>query len=1299
MYPKTKEGNMGGRRMLMSIFAGIFLLVCSAFAVTVSIPNTNVNPGTATVLIPVNIDDATGVAGFQFTVTFDNTILNATGASAGSLTNGWFLQVNTGVAGQISVIGASASPITSGSGSLCILQFNVVGTPASTTNLNFSVHKLLDFNAQQITHTATNGTLHINGYTISGTVSLVGGSGQVTSVLLTLSPEVTKTTTNPNASGEYTFSDVAPGTYTITPLLTGYAFTPATRQVTVSNSHVTGQNFTGNALASVSGTVSYTGIQTGTIYVGLFTSPDFSSEPAYSTSNAAKTVTFNYQIQNVAPAQYWAAAFMDTNGDHQWQQDTEPSGTYSGNPFTLSAGQNKTGVNITLKEPLTFTVNSDHGSPNPSIGQHTHYTGDSITASVASPVAGPAGTRYVCTGWTGEGSVPASGATTSTQFTIAQNSTITWNWKTQYELTYSADPSTGGTVTANLVLPAKTQAWFDEDAVVHLTATPNTNYVFLYWELDGEIVEEDYKTDGSETLDIIMDQPHNVVAVFALNQPVLSVTPTNVQFYFNINVDSTTKDTDIVIKNTGSGPGTLDWQINPASIVYQQGTGWITIEKQTETKNGIIQGSLHAQEQETIILTVDRTGKQPGEYNATVPVTSNGGNTNIAVKMVVNQPPTAEALYPSDLVAVETAVEFNAKFTSNGGTITRSEWKIYELYDKGTKLPDPIKTIEITGSGNRIILPLSMFATSSSVKQGDMYAWTVQCWDSYGEASNIDWKGFTVAPSETLTSTVIESGEQAQVTLPDSATGETALVTFTTNQGWIRITPLIVSSFPGINSVFANLFDIRVEGIEQGATALIEFEVPGSVSGWYKYQYNNETQQWEVKTMPSDDTLDEYAKLGAATTPGYTKVTLQLKDGGTYDADGEENGIIADPSGSGQTQGIKISGGGGGCFIATAAFGSYQEHHVWILRQFRDRYLLTNSAGKAFVKWYYQHSPKYASMIASHESLRAITRVLLLPVYAAALITLKLGMIFWLLLATTILLLFMAKRRKMTRKSFVAIGICSLLVFASQSFAYDFNLFKPATGEQNFVINHSSQTLKANGFQFNVFYSFTDEVSRAKIAGKTHTLIEDQHLGVLGLAYGINDNLTIGADLPFVISQGSKVSSTIVDVKDNGIGNLTIYGKYRFFGGKDQMGLAVVPFVGLDTGDKKSFVNADSTVIGVKLVVDRNWCNHTFLTFNIGASHQDDEEIGQIKISNAILFGLGFTQLLPNERTYATIEINGRSDNGFFEGKKSVPIEALGSITHQIKENTKWTIGIGTAINDGYCTPNFRVFTGLKTCF
>jgi hypothetical protein len=44
---------------------------------------------------------------------------------------------------------------------------------------------------------------------------------------------------------------------------------------------------------------------------------------------------------------------------------------------------------------------------------------------------------------------------------------------------------------------------------------------------------------------------------------------------------------------------------------------------------------------------------------------------------------------------------------------------------------------------------------------------------------------------------------------------------------------------------------------------------------------------------------------------------------------------------------------------------------------------MTNSAGRAFVRFYYRHSPPLADFIAQHDWLRAIVRALLTPVVYA----------------------------------------------------------------------------------------------------------------------------------------------------------------------------------------------------------------------------------------------------------------------------------------------------------------------------
>ena len=135
----------------------------------------------------------------------------------------------------------------------------------------------------------------------------------------------------------------------------------------------------------------------------------------------------------------------------------------SGHSWALSLAQN-------------LTVTSPYGTPVPS-GTSTVVRGAAQTCSVNTPVT-LGTTQYVCVGWTGTGSAPASGTTnTVSSFTITNDTVVAWAWTTNYWLAVTTNgPGT--------IAPSNATGWYGNGSNVTLTATAATNGLFTGWAGD-----------------------------------------------------------------------------------------------------------------------------------------------------------------------------------------------------------------------------------------------------------------------------------------------------------------------------------------------------------------------------------------------------------------------------------------------------------------------------------------------------------------------------------------------------------------------------------------------------------------------------------------------------------------------------------------------------------------------------------------------------------------------------------------------------------------------------------------------
>lgn len=197
---------------------------------------------------------------------------------------------------------------------------------------------------------------------------------------------------------------------------------------------------------------------------------------------------------------------------------------------------------------------------------------------------------------------------------------------------------------------------------------------------------------------------------------------------------------------------------------------------------------------------------------------------------------------------------------------------------------------------------------------------------------------------------------------------------------------------------------------------VILHEKDTTLSTYYKYgpTLDNHANHWY--------SFLSYGITGATITQEATQTTILLSfvDGQRGDDDLSANGEITDVGAPAEITG----GGGGGCFIATAAYGSSMERHVNILRKFRDRFLITNSVGRTFVDLYNAYCPPVADFIGRHDTLRAVVRWGLLPLIGVSCMALNLGLIptlvfilLMLVLVTTSTVVLLRRLQMRTRRS------------------------------------------------------------------------------------------------------------------------------------------------------------------------------------------------------------------------------------------------------------------------------------------
>ena len=167
--------------------------------------------------------------------------------------------------------------------------------------------------------------------------------------------------------------------------------------------------------------------------------------------------------------------------------------------------------------------------------------------------------------------------------------------------------------------------------------------------------------------------------------------------------------------------------------------------------------------------------------------------------------------------------------------------------------------------------------------------------------------------------------------------------------------------------------------------------------GWIKPGFNKIQQHIDYKITVIKDGQNIFGPIPLThTSVGTVKIPVEFTSNGEHQVKIEMEGILFQPipvettyftinvGEEETTQPIQENNNeGGGCLIATAAFGSEMSPQVQQLREIRDNIVMQTSSGKSFItgfnQFYYSFSPQIADYERENPVFKEAVKVTLTP--------------------------------------------------------------------------------------------------------------------------------------------------------------------------------------------------------------------------------------------------------------------------------------------------------------------------------
>lgn len=205
----------------------------------------------------------------------------------------------------------------------------------------------------------------------------------------------------------------------------------------------------------------------------------------------------------------------------------------------------------------------------------------------------------------------------------------------------------------------------------------------------------------------------------------------------------------------------------------------------------------------------------------------------------------------------------------------------------------------------------------------------------------------------------------------------------------------------------------------------------------------------------------------------------------------------------------------------------------------------------------------------------------------------------------------------------------------------------------------------------------------------------------LGAGYSLTDRLAIGVNLPIHVSNGIVSFANTSQHSVANLGDITLSGLWNLLRPKEiasGIGLSVVPFLTLPTGDGFDFVGDTSATGGFLVAADVNLFDEHYIGINAGMRFRQNENILNLTVGQEFLYNIAYEHTVwPAQELGGFVQLMGSMS--LSEVKEiSSPVEILFGLNKGLlsENRMKLTLTNGFGLGSGYGTPDYRVQVGVS---